>query len=122
MHEGRHRSSSTTAPIDIQVGVHQRQYCDNGNIFEPTWAMMTDNSSSDIGKMRQAITGIYDNATEMMTAGALLEDVAGAYPNIAAIFDEQQFATSPIITQWAARMVRSIRLKCTLHFFLFGLK
>ena len=91
------------------------RYLNNHNIFVPAWAMMTDNSSSDIGKIRQAITGIYDDATKMMMAGASLQDVAGAYPNIAAIFDEKQFATSPVITQWAARMIRTIKLKCALH-------
>jgi len=85
------------------------------NIFVPAWAMMTGSNFPEVTKMRQAINSVYDEATEMTKNGASVEAVAGIYPNIAALFDERQFATSPIITQWAARMVRSIKLKCTLY-------
>jgi hypothetical protein len=92
----------------LPIGI-QRQYQD---LFIPTWAVMTDNSRPNSGLVQEAFARVYTESTEMIKAGASLNEVAGAHPNMRALFDKAVFMDSPVVTKWAARMVFSTTLRC----------
>ncbi|KAI1078666.1 hypothetical protein F5B20DRAFT_546857 [Whalleya microplaca] len=77
----------------------------------PTWAVMTTNTKPGFGRMREAFTDIYNEATALLRDGTSLDDVTGAHPNIAALYDIEEYERSSLLSRWAARMVYSIKLK-----------
>lgn len=84
------------------------------NLFLPTWAMMTVNTKPDPGSVRFAFKGILQEATALLESGTPVELVIEAHPNIIALFDEDKFNKSGILSRWAAGMVHSVMLKGTL--------
>lgn len=80
-------------------------------LFVPTWAMMTLNTKRDPGSLHYAFTGILQDAAGMMDSGAPVEAVIETHPNIAALFNEEDFKRSGLLSQWAASMVHSMELK-----------
>ena len=81
------------------------------NLFLPTWAMMTANSRPGSGSLRYAFSGILEKATTMIELGTPVELVIETHPNIAALFDEDQYRNSGIVSKWAASMVHGFMLK-----------
>ncbi|RBR11771.1 hypothetical protein FVER53590_30403 [Fusarium verticillioides] len=81
------------------------------NIFVPSWAATTLNTELDPGEMSSAFGDIYQKATSLLKKGEPVNRVIGDYPNIAALYDQDQFDRSCLLSQWAARMVYSVRLQ-----------
>lgn len=81
------------------------------NLFLPTWAMMTVNTRPDPGSIKLAFPNILQEATAMLDSGTPLEFVIETHPNIAALFDEEEFKTAGILSRWAAGMVHSVMLR-----------
>ncbi|KAF2027123.1 hypothetical protein EK21DRAFT_72682 [Setomelanomma holmii] len=81
------------------------------NISLPTWAMMTINTRPDPGGLRNAFWNVVQDATALLRNGASVDLIIERHPNIAALFDEDEFARSGMLSRWAASMVHSIRLK-----------
>ncbi|KAF4493718.1 aflatoxin efflux pump AFLT [Fusarium agapanthi] len=79
------------------------------NIFVPSWAATTLNTELDPGDMSNAFGDIYQNATSLLTKGEPVNRVIGHHPNIAALYDQDQFDRSCLLSQWAARMVHSVK-------------
>ncbi|KAL1596936.1 hypothetical protein SLS59_007679 [Nothophoma quercina] len=81
------------------------------NLFLPTWAMMTVSTRPDPGSVRTAFPSILQEATALLESGTPVEVVVEAHPNIAALFNENDFNASGILSRWAAGMVHSVMLK-----------
>lgn len=81
------------------------------NLSLPTWAMMTINTRPDPGGIRHAFWGVIREATAMLRSGTPIDFIIEKHPNIAALFDEDEFARSGMLSRWAASMVHSMRLK-----------
>lgn len=81
------------------------------NLSLPTWSMMTINTKPDPGSLRYAFPGILKEATTMIYNGTPVELVIETHPNIAALFNKDEFERSGILSQWAASMVHSTQLK-----------
>ncbi|KAF4959432.1 hypothetical protein FGADI_1653 [Fusarium gaditjirri] len=79
------------------------------NIFVPSWAARTLNTELDPGDMSNAFGDIYQNATSLLKKGEPVNRVFGDHPNIAALYDQAQFDRSCLLSQWAARMVHSVK-------------
>lgn len=81
------------------------------NFTVPIWAVTTLNTLPDPGGLREAFTSVYSEATRLLQQGAALEKVVGKHPEIAALFDQEEFDKSTILSRWAAQMVHSVKLK-----------
>ncbi|KAJ4321377.1 hypothetical protein N0V94_002914 [Neodidymelliopsis sp. IMI 364377] len=104
-------------PVDVQDS-------QINNLFVPTWAMMPVNTKPDPGSVKLAFPGIFLEASALLKSGAPLKLVLETHPNIAALFDEEKFNASGILSKWAAGMVHSMMLKgnnftCFAYMYLF---
>ena len=81
------------------------------NLFLPTWAMMTVSTRPDPGSVRTAFPSILQEATALLESGTPVEVVVEVHPNIAALFNENDFNASGLLSRWAAGMVHSVMLK-----------
>jgi hypothetical protein len=98
------RANNYPADIqDVQVG----------NLFLPTWAMMTVSTRPDPGSLKVAFQGLYQRTAAVIEDGMPLEAVIEAHPNIAALFNEDEYNRSGVLSKWAAGMVHSAQLKGT---------
>ncbi|KAF5255873.1 hypothetical protein FOXYS1_13686 [Fusarium oxysporum] len=79
------------------------------NIFVPSWAATTLNTELDPGDMSNAFGDIYQKTTSLLRKGEPFNRVIGDHPNIAALYDQDQFDRSCLLSQWAARMVHSVK-------------
>ncbi|KAJ4318504.1 hypothetical protein N0V84_006830 [Fusarium piperis] len=84
------------------------------NFTVPIWAVKTLNTLPDPGGLREAFTSVYNEATRLLQEGTALDKVVGKHPEIAALFDQEEFDKSTLLSRWAAQMVHSVKLKGTL--------
>lgn len=84
------------------------------NLSVPLWAMMCVNTRSGSGSINLAFSRIQELATGLLREGTPPEKVFGNKPNIAALYDEGAYNSSSILSQWAASMVHSVKLKGSL--------
>ena len=95
---------SAAYPADNQDG-------SSSDFHLPTWAMLPINTISDPGSLRGAIPNVLREAANMIRMGRPLEDLLEPHPNIAALFDEDVFNNSGILSRWAVGMVHGVCLK-----------
>ncbi|KAF4956540.1 hypothetical protein FSARC_11542 [Fusarium sarcochroum] len=81
------------------------------NIFVPNWAVTMLNTKPDPGGLEDAFGDIFKKATQLLQRGEPLSSVIGPHPNIAALYDQAEFDKSCLLSQWAARMVHSVKLQ-----------
>ncbi|XEV02459.1 hypothetical protein FSHL1_007746 [Fusarium sambucinum] len=79
------------------------------NIFVPDWAAASLNTIPDPGHLDDAFGDIYRRATSLLESGEPVNRIAGHHPNVAALYDQQEFDRSCLLSQWAARMVHSVK-------------
>ncbi|RBR13527.1 uncharacterized protein FIESC28_08155 [Fusarium coffeatum] len=79
------------------------------NIFVPNWAATSLNTVPDPGGLDDAFADIYQQATNLLKDGEPLSKIFGHHPNVAALYDQQEFDRSCLLSQWAARMVHSVK-------------
>ncbi|KAI8931522.1 hypothetical protein NX059_011181 [Plenodomus lindquistii] len=89
----------------------EAQNLEISNLALPTWSMLPVNTRPDPGSLRYAIPSILEEATNMIVLGTPVDLIIEIHPNIAALFDEEEFKRSGILSQWAAGMVHSLLLK-----------
>jgi hypothetical protein len=93
-------------PIDIQ----QQQV---SNLFTPLWAKMTVPIVLPQGhamkEMSDALIETYTQCRQLLDSGLSLLEIAGPHPRLSAIMDDQEFERAPLLSQWASRMVFSIK-------------
>jgi hypothetical protein len=87
------------------------QDAQTSNLFLPVWSIVPASTIPDPGSLRNAFAGILHEARSMIESGTPVEVVIETSPNIAALFDAEEYARSGLITKWAAGMVHSARLK-----------
>ena len=97
--------------IQTDSSLHQFQAVPTREPSIPSWAMMSVNMDSGSSSMNSAFTRIQDMTATLIQEGTPQEEVFGTHPNIAALFDEEQYKSSSILSQWAASMVHSVKLK-----------
>ncbi|KAH9876439.1 hypothetical protein J1614_003570 [Plenodomus biglobosus] len=81
------------------------------NLAIPTWSMLPVNTRPDPGSLRFAVPSILEEATNLMNKGTPAHLIIETHPNIAALFDEEEYRRSGILSQWAVGMVHSALLK-----------
>jgi hypothetical protein len=85
------------------------------NLFLPTWAMMTVSTRPDPGSLKDAFHGLYQGTATIIEGGTPMEAVIEMHPNIAALFNEEEYNKSGLLSRWAAGMVHSAQRKGTPH-------
>jgi hypothetical protein len=81
------------------------------NLFLPVWAMMPVNTRPDPGSVKHAFQALFRDTTALIEGGVRVEAIIEAHPNIAALFDEDEYNKSGVLSKWAAGMVHSTQLK-----------
>ncbi len=76
----------------------------------PTWAMMIVNTRSDPGSLKHAFTSIHREAMVFLETVGPIQTIIEIHPNMAALYDEDEFSKSGMISQWAASVVHSLQL------------
>ncbi|GAB0137521.1 hypothetical protein EsDP_00005781 [Epichloe bromicola] len=79
------------------------------NIFVPNWAVTSLNTEPDPGGLDDAFGDVYKRETNLFKEGEPADHIAGNHPNIAALYDQAEFDKSCLLSQWAARMVYSVK-------------
>ncbi|KIL94223.1 hypothetical protein FAVG1_02785 [Fusarium avenaceum] len=79
------------------------------NIFVPNWAVTSLNTEPDPGGLDDAFGDIFKKAKGLLQEGEPVHRIVGHHPNIAALYDQEQFDKSCLLSQWAARMVHSVK-------------
>jgi hypothetical protein len=87
------------------------------NIFVPNWAVTSLNTEPDPGGLEDAFGDIFKEATGLLKKGEPVHHIVGNHPNIAALYDQEQFDKSCLLSQWAARMVHSVKRQGESHLF-----
>jgi hypothetical protein len=82
-----------------------------GNLSLPTWAMLPVSTVPDPGSLRRAVPGVLREAADMTNLGVAMEQIIETHPNIAALFDEDVFNNSGLLSKWAVGMVHGVHLK-----------
>lgn len=90
---------------------HDIQDAQVRNLYLPTWSMLPVNIKSGPGSLKNAVSSVMDQATRLIQQGTPLELIVETQPNIAALFDEEEFKRSGILSQWSASMVHSAFLQ-----------
>jgi hypothetical protein len=92
------------------------------NLFLPTWAMMTVNTRPDPGSLKHAFYSLYGETSALLASGTPMEAIIEVHPNIAALFDEEEYYRSGVLSKWVVGVVHSSRLKGmdTVLYCLFG--
>jgi hypothetical protein len=81
------------------------------NLFLPVWAMMPVNTRPDPGSVKHAFQALYRDTTALIDGGLPIDIIIEVHPNIAALFDEDEYNKSGVLSKWAAGMVHSAQLK-----------
>jgi hypothetical protein len=104
---------SMSFPSSIRDNYHLADIQDTqtSNLFLPTWAMLPINTVPDLGFLGCAFLSILQEAASLKNRGVSIEQIIETHPNIAALFDEEVFRNSGILSKWAAGMVHSVSLK-----------
>ncbi|KAL6154243.1 hypothetical protein ACJBU6_07518 [Exserohilum turcicum] len=89
----------------------ETQNAQTNNLFVPTWAMLPINTVPDPGSLKRTVPSILQEAASMIGTGQPMQDVIEKHPNIAALFDEDVFNKSGILSKWAVGMVHGVFLK-----------
>jgi hypothetical protein len=81
------------------------------NFFLPIWAMLPINTVPGPGSLGFAFSSILQEARSLKNMGVSIEQIIETHPNFAALFDEDVFRNSGILSKWAAGMVHGMFLK-----------
>jgi hypothetical protein len=100
---------SLSSSIRVNGYPHNIQDAQIRNIFVPNWAATSLNTVPDPGGLDDAFADIYQQATNLLKGGEPLTKIFGHHPNVAALYDQQEFDRSCLLSQWAARMVHSVK-------------
>ncbi|KAH8622001.1 hypothetical protein IG631_23396 [Alternaria alternata] len=87
------------------------QHTQINDFFLPTWAMLPINTVPVPGLLGHALPSILQEAASLSYIGLPIEQLIEIHPNIAALFDEDEFMNSGVLSKWAVRMVHSMLLK-----------
>jgi hypothetical protein len=105
--------------LDFSAGIYANHYPpevqqrQTHNLFRPQWATTSQRLDIDqdhpLFLMNAALVKILQDGKEMIQRGVPLVEIAGHHPNFSAIFDDEAFRRAPPLSQWACRLVYSIK-------------
>ncbi|QPG93471.1 hypothetical protein C2857_000068 [Epichloe festucae Fl1] len=72
-------------------------------------AVTSLNTEPDPGGLDDAFGDVYKRATNLLKEGEPMDHIVGNHPNNAALYDQAEFDKSCLLSQWAARMVYSVK-------------
>jgi hypothetical protein len=73
--------------------------------------MLPINTVPGPGSLGFAFSSILQEAASLKNMGVSIEQIIETHPNVAALFDENVFGNSGILSKWAAGMVHGVFLK-----------
>ncbi|KAF5021211.1 hypothetical protein F66182_6750 [Fusarium sp. NRRL 66182] len=73
------------------------------------WAMMTANDGHGVDSVTKAWADTLEQARQLVAEGVNPDDLTGAFPSVAALFDRTEYETAPMIGKWAVRFIYSAR-------------
>jgi hypothetical protein len=100
--------SSNVQPGNYTTDVSNPQVSD---LSVPTWAILPVNTWSGPGTLKHAFSGVMQQVADLINMGVPVEQIIETHPNIAALFDEDEFKKSGILSKWAVGMVHSVYLQ-----------
>jgi hypothetical protein len=77
--------------------------------------MLPINTVPDPGSLKRAVPSILQQATGLMNMGVPVEQVIEIHPNVAALWDEDVYSHSGVLSKWAVGMTHSVYMKGTNH-------
>jgi hypothetical protein len=89
---------------------HDAQKTESQDLLLPPWCLRIVNTRSGPNSAHSTFA-IHSTATALIENGSSQEEIFGEHPNIAALYCKEDFKRSPMLSQWAASMVHSIRLE-----------
>lgn len=78
------------------------------NLTVPIWAMKVVNSEWD-GTADQSISTFYEKMKNVVMTGSSTDALFGVHPLVGVLLDDEIYHRAPPLSQWAARMVKSIK-------------
>jgi hypothetical protein len=81
------------------------------NLLLPIWAMLPINTVPGPSSLVCAFPSILQEAASLTNRGVSVEQIIETHPNVAALFDEDVFRNSGILSKWAVGMVHGMFLK-----------
>ncbi|KAH4855471.1 hypothetical protein HBH75_086550 [Parastagonospora nodorum] len=100
--------SSSVRANNYPLGIQNAQV---NNLFLPTWAMMTVSTRPDPGSLKEAFQSLHRDTAVMIESGTPVEVIIETHPNIAALFDENEYNNSGVLSKWSAAMIHSAQHK-----------
>lgn len=97
--------------LSPNVGNMAEQYMENWHGI-PTWTVLTANNLAGRHCVNASIRELHKQAEQLLADGTSIEEITGTHPNIAALFDPEEYARTSLLSRWAARFVWSLQLKC----------
>ncbi|KAM6537977.1 hypothetical protein FALCPG4_003870 [Fusarium falciforme] len=73
------------------------------------WAMMTANDGLGMASVTKAWADTMNRARQLIASGVKPDELTGAFPTVAALFDKREYDTAPMISKWAVQFIYSSR-------------
>ncbi|KAK9795803.1 hypothetical protein SCARD494_04774 [Seiridium cardinale] len=88
--------------------IQQQQH---NNVFRPLWSILPLTTRPGASSVTDSVAFTLRQARSLIQSGQSAEEVAGRNCNIAALFDENQYNRTSLLSKWSARLVFSIQHK-----------
>ncbi|KIW07185.1 hypothetical protein, variant [Verruconis gallopava] len=105
--------------LDFSSGIRANNYPSSiqnqqvSNLFTPQWAKMIVPIMLPEGHpmkaMHDSMLDMWSEGRRLLQGGASLHSIAGSHPQLSAILNDQDYERAPILSQWASRLVYSIK-------------
>ncbi|RSM18698.1 hypothetical protein CDV31_002418 [Fusarium ambrosium] len=73
------------------------------------WAMMTANDGHGMASVTKAWADTMNKARQLIATGVKPDELTGAFPAVAALFDKKEYDTASMISKWAVQFIYSSR-------------
>ncbi|KAK6079868.1 hypothetical protein SCUP515_03709 [Seiridium cupressi] len=88
--------------------IQQQQH---NNVFRPLWSILPLTTRPGAPSVTESVAFTLRQARSLIQSGQSAEEVAGRNCNIAALFDENQYNRTNLLSKWSAQLVFSIQHK-----------
>ncbi|ETS76534.1 hypothetical protein PFICI_11921 [Pestalotiopsis fici W106-1] len=111
----RHSNNFKNLPFSSAILANhhppQIQQQQHANMFQSLWSILPLTTLPGPSSVKTSISSTLLQAQLLIKAGEPIDSVAGKSCNIAAIFNQEQYSHSRLLSKWAARLVFSIQRK-----------
>ncbi|KAJ4985633.1 bZIP transcription factor [Stagonosporopsis vannaccii] len=99
-------------PFDKAIGPHNKIVeASLRELSVPLWAMLCLNTKSGPGSINCVFSRFQDAMSDLIQKGSRHGEVFGSIPNIAALYDEEEYKNSCLLSQWAAIVAHRVQVK-----------